>query len=86
MFVVWCSRKGTDVWIGLERDLSSGTHSYKWIDGTPLSYASFGQNPWKDVNTPADDLSKACIKLDWESELLFEPDNCTATMDFLCEG
>ncbi|XP_078332621.1 C-type mannose receptor 2-like isoform X2 [Crassostrea virginica] len=78
--------KGTHVWIGLERDLSSGTHSYKWIDGTPLSYASFGQYPWKDVNTPADDLSKACIKLDWGSGLLFKPHECTATMDFLCEG
>lgn len=61
------------------------THTYKWIDGNPLTYASFGTYPWKDANIPADDHT--CIRLDWgQEELRFKPDACTQTKDFLCEG
>ncbi|XP_065929505.1 uncharacterized protein [Magallana gigas] len=78
--------KGDHPWIGLERDLSATTHTYKWIDGNPLAYASFGTHPWRDETTPADDLSKTCIRLDWGPGLLFKPDACNQTKDFLCEG
>ncbi|XP_052683376.1 uncharacterized protein LOC128163763 [Crassostrea angulata] len=77
---------GDNVWIGLERDLLAPTHIYKWTDGTPLTYASFGTYPWKDASTSVDDQTKTCIRLDWGSELKFEPYDCTESMDFLCEG
>lgn len=86
MCLVFCTSKGDHPWIGLERDLSATTHTYKWIDGNPLAYASFGTYPWRDATTPADDLTKTCIRLDWGPGLLFKPDSCTQTKDFLCEG
>lgn len=84
--IVSRTSKGDHPWIGLERDLSATTHTYKWIDGNPLAYASFGTHPWRDETTPADDLSKTCIRLDWGPGLLFKPDACNQTKDFLCEG
>uniref|UniRef100_K1PFP2 Uncharacterized protein n=1 Tax=Magallana gigas TaxID=29159 RepID=K1PFP2_MAGGI len=77
--------KGADVWIGLERDFSAPTLSFKWIDGSTLTNDSFGYPPWKSASIPSDD--KACVMLDWGGmHLKFEPHGCSASKDFLCEG
>lgn len=85
LFRILYYRKGADVWIGLERDFSAPTLSFKWIDGSTLTYASFGDHPWRSANIPS--IDKACVMLDWGGKnMKFEPHECSAPKDFLCEG
>ena len=59
---------------------------YKWIDGTPLSWGAFNASPWKDSSTPVDDVTKACVKMEWGADLKWKHHSCDSTEDFLCEG
>ncbi|XP_062595726.1 uncharacterized protein LOC134257100 [Saccostrea cucullata] len=78
--------KSKNVSIGLQRDLAQSGLVYKWIDGSALTWGSFYNIPWKDVNTPVDDPTKACVKMEWGSDLRWKHHDCAATEDFLCEG
>ena len=79
-------RKDKNVWIGIERDVSQPTMVYKWMDGTTLSWGSFYNSPWKDSSTPSDDVTKACVEMEWGTGLLWKHHDCSSTEDFLCEG
>lgn len=78
--------KDKNVWIGIERDVSQPTMVYKWMDGTTLSWGSFYNSPWKDSSTPVNDVTKACVKMEWGAGLLWKHHDCSSTEDFLCEG
>lgn len=79
-------RKQNHVWIGLQRDTSQSTMVYKWIDGSALSWGAFYTTPWKDTSTPLDDPTKACVKMEWGTGLLWEDHDCSSTENYLCEG
>nr|XP_034336543.1 uncharacterized protein LOC105324515 isoform X1 [Crassostrea gigas] len=76
--------KSKNVWIGLQRDATPAV--FKWIDGSALTWAPLYADPWKDGGTPSTDVTKACIKMEWGSSLLWKDHECAATEDFLCEG
>ena len=59
---------------------------YKWIDDTSLSWGAFNASPWKDAATPVDDVTKACVKMEWGAGLNWKHHSCDSTEDFLCEG
>lgn len=78
------SRKSKNVWIGLQRDATPTV--FKWIDGSALTWAPLYADPWKDGGTPSTDVTKACIKMEWGSSLVWKDHDCASTEDFLCEG
>uniref|UniRef100_K1Q6T9 C-type mannose receptor 2 n=1 Tax=Magallana gigas TaxID=29159 RepID=K1Q6T9_MAGGI len=78
------SLKSKNVWIGLQRDATPTV--FKWIDGSALTWAPLYADPWKDGGTPSTDVTKACIKMEWGSSLVWKDHDCAATEDFLCEG
>lgn len=53
---------------------------YKWMDGTTLSWGSFYNSPWKDSSTPVNDVTKACVKMEWGAGLLWKHHDCSSTV------
>lgn len=85
-YVTFRHRKSKNVWIGLDRDVNQATMVYKWTDGTTLSWGAFYTTPWKDASTPVDDVTKACVIMEWGASLNWKHHSCDAIEDFLCEG